>query len=341
MTPTPLTLTRAQVLGHRRRAGSLDRRLSPGPVSLQRAAWAGLQDSMPRAAVLSIHARVRDTASDAWSDPALVQVWGPRYSVFAVAAEDRAVFTLGRLANDPVATRRAIDTADRLEEFLDGREMKFGDAGHGMGVAPNSLRYGAPTGRLVLRWDGARQPTVRVVPAPDMDPVDAGAELVRRYLHVYGPATAATFAQWAGATARSASATFRTIASELQAVRSPVGDGWILAADEPSFLAKPHPPAAARLLPSGDSYWLLQGRDRELLVQNADRRRLLWTPRVWPGALLVSGEIAGTWRRAKADLAIEAWRPLTMTERGAVEAEAARIPVPGVSGLTVRWSTGS
>jgi len=159
---------------------------------------------MPRAAVLSMHARVEGTAPDAWADPALVQVWGPRFSVFAVAAEDRAVFTLGRLAGDPAAAKWATDTAERLAAFLDGREMKFGDAGRGMGVPHNSLRYGAATGRLLLHWDGARQPTVRVVPAPDVDPLDAGAELARRYLHIYGPTTAKSFAGWAGIRPRSA-----------------------------------------------------------------------------------------------------------------------------------------
>jgi hypothetical protein len=294
---------------------------------------------MPRAAVLSIHSRVVDTAPDAWTDPTLVQLWGPRFSVFAVAAEDRAVFTLGRLANDPAATRRAVDTADRLEAFLDGREMKFGAAGEGMGVPPNSLRYGTSTGRLLLRWDGARQPTVRVMPPPDVDPLDAGMELARRFLHIYGPATPAAFADWAGVRARGAQATFDAIASELLAVRSPIGDGWILASDEPSYLAEPDRPAPARLLPSGDSYWLLQGADRDLLVPDADHRPLLWTPRVWPGALLVDGEIVGTWRRARADLAIEAWRPLTAAEIGAVEAEAASMPIPGISALSVRWSS--
>jgi hypothetical protein len=53
-----LDLSREQPLAHRRRAGALDERLSPGRTSLERAAWAGLQDSMPRAAVLSVHARV-------------------------------------------------------------------------------------------------------------------------------------------------------------------------------------------------------------------------------------------------------------------------------------------
>ena len=293
---------------------------------------------MPRAAVLSMHARVEGTAPDAWADPALVQVWGPRFSVFAVAAEDRAVFTLGRLAGDPAAAKWATDTAERLAAFLDGREMKFGEAGRGMGVPHNSLRYGAATGRLLLRWDGARQPTVRVVPAPDVDPLDAGAELARRYLHIYGPTTAKSFAGWAGIRPRSSATSFDAVAAELLAVRTPIGDAWILAADEPSFLRAPHQPAPARLLPSGDAYWVLQGADRDLLVPDETRRPLLWTPRVWPGALLIDGEIVGTWRRANADVSISTWRVLTPAERDAVESEAAALPLPDLAGkIRVRW----
>ena len=293
---------------------------------------------MPRAAVLSIHARVEDTAPDAWADPALVQVWGPRFSVFAVAAEDRAVFTLGRLAGDPAAAKWATDTADRLAAFLDGREMKFGEAGRGMGVPHNSLRYGAATGRLLLRWDGARQPTVRVVPAPDVDPLDAGAELARRYLHIYGPTTAQSFARWAGIRPQSAATSFDAVAGELRAVRTPIGDAWILAVDEASFRQAPDRAAPARLLPSGDAYWVLQGSDRELLVADEAFRPLLWTPRVWPGALLVDGEICGTWRRAGAVVTIAPWRILTTAERDAVESEAAALPLPDLAGkIRVRW----
>ncbi|HEY5859248.1 MAG TPA: hypothetical protein VIX62_03075, partial [Actinomycetota bacterium] len=88
MTTHRLQLTRAQILGFRRRVGALDERLPRGRRSLRRAAWAGLQDSMPRAALLSIHARVEGTGSSAWEDPSLVQVWGPRYHVYVVAERD-------------------------------------------------------------------------------------------------------------------------------------------------------------------------------------------------------------------------------------------------------------
>ena len=147
--PAVLTLNRSQVLGFRRQVGALDARLPMSAASLRRAAWAVLQDSAPRAALLSIHAREDDTAS-------------------------------------------------RLHACLAGRRLPFGLAGRAMGVPANSLRYAAQTGTVLLRWDGARQPVVWTVPPPATDPGRARLELARRYLHVFGPATPASFARWAG-----------------------------------------------------------------------------------------------------------------------------------------------
>ncbi len=335
----PLGLSRAQILGHRLRVGALDERLPPGSSSLRRAAWAGLQDSMPRAALLSIHARVQGTRPDTWEDPSLVQLWGPRFSAYVIAARDLAVFSLGRLPDGRQAQRRAEDLARHLRVFLDDGRLTYGEAGRGLGVHPNSLRYAAPTGTVLIRWDGARQPTVWTVPPPEDDPQEARLELARRYLHVFGPATPATFAQWAGFRPLAAGrAAFEALAESLTPVRTPVGDAWILSRDEPAFRNPGGPAAAARLLPSGDAYFLLQGADRELLVPDPDHRRRLWTPRVWPGAILVEGEIVGTWRRAQADITVESWRRLANADREAVEAEAASLPLPGTpQRVRVRW----
>jgi winged helix DNA-binding protein len=338
VTTARLDLTREQILTFRRSVNVLDERLSPGSTSLRRAAWAGLQDSMPRAAVLSIHARVKGTGPDTWEDRSFVQLWGPRFSAYVVAARDLAVFSLGRLPED-VGRRRAAEVlASRLHAFLDGRAMRYGEAGRGLGEHPNLLRYAAPTGRVLIRWDGARQPTVWTTPPPDGDPRDARLELARRYLHIFGPATPATFAQWAGIGPADGRAAFDALVGSLTPVRTPVGDAWILTRDEPTFRAPGGPPAPARLLPSGDAYFLLQGADREILVPDADRRRELWTPRVWPGAVLVNGDIVGTWRRAQADVTIAAWRRLLRSEREAVEAEAASMPLSGIrQPVRVRW----
>src|SRR5262249_6492277 len=84
MPTSPLELTRAQILAFRRRADALDKRLPRGARSLRRAAWAGLTDSVPRSGLLSIHARIEGAHPGSWEDPALVQVWGPRYSTYVV-----------------------------------------------------------------------------------------------------------------------------------------------------------------------------------------------------------------------------------------------------------------
>jgi hypothetical protein len=336
-----LELTREQVLAFRRQAGALDERLPRGEDSLRRAAWAGLQDSMPRAAVLSIHARVAGTEPSAWEDPSLVQLWGPRFSVFVVAACDLAVFSLGVWPDDARGRDRAQDIAARLGAMLDGRRMAYGEAGDALGLGnANRLRYAAATGTVLIRWEGARQPVVWTVPPPETDPGQARLELLRRYLHIYGPATPGGFAKWAGIGPRYAVAAFGMLGESVTAVRTPVGEAWILAPDEEALRAGPRPPAPARLLPSGDAYWLLQGADRDLLVPDAGRRDALWTPRVWPGALLVAGEITGTWRRAGAAMTIQPWRPLSRAERDAVEAEAQALPLPGTGQrIAVRWDT--
>ena len=338
MTSTRLALTRDQILAFRQRAGGLTERLPHGAASLRQAAWAGLQDSMPRAALLSIHARVAGTQPSDWEHPALVQVWGPHYSVFVVPAQDVAVFTVALLPEDGKGRRRAEDLAARLHEHLGGQRASANDAGRALGMHPNKFGYAAAH-RHRADPVGRRAPPGHLDRAAARDqPAHARLELARRYLHVYGPVTAGAFGRWAGIGPRG-DQVFAELGDELLPVQTPVGEAWILAADEAGFLAAPAAPAPARLLPSGDAYWLYHGAARELLVPDEGQRAELWTSRVWPGALLVGGEITGTWRRTGTVLSVQTWRPLSPAERDAVLAEAESLPLPGAAGqITVRWA---
>ncbi|NTU78438.1 MAG: winged helix DNA-binding domain-containing protein [Chloroflexales bacterium] len=340
---TRLELTRSQILAFRRRVAALDEQLPRGQDALRRAAWAGLQDSMPRAALLSIHARMAGTEPASWEDPSLVQVWGPRFSAYVVARRDLAVFTLGRLPDEAGPLKRAQDIAARLGAVLAGARMPFSEAARAMGESDaNRLRYAAPTGTVVMRWDGARQPEIWNVPAPEMEPQDARIELARRYVHVFGPATPEAFVTWAGVRPVRGIAAFAALSRSLTPVRTPLGEAWILSEDESLFGVAIRPSAPARLLPSGDTWFLLQGADRELLVPEERQRRALWTSRVWPGALLVEGEIVGTWRRAEHVVTIQPWRRLSSPQRAAVEAEAGAFPLPGINrSMAIRWDDGS
>jgi hypothetical protein len=339
LTTPRLDLTRSQILAFRRHVGALDERLPRGRRSLRRAAWAGLQDSMPRAALLSIHARVEGTQPSTWDDPSLVQLWGPRYHAYVVAARDLAVFSLGRLPESGKTRRTADDLAARLHASLGGAQMRYDEAGQGIGVHGNALRYAALTGTVAIRWEGARLPIVWTVPPPEVDPREARLELARRYLHIFGPTTPEAFAEWSGIGRQRGVAAFDELRGSLTPVRTPIGGAWILTRDEPTFGATPGSAASARLLPSGDAYFLLQGADRELLVPDADRRGALWTPRVWPGGVLVEGEVVGTWRRAEGTVTVQPWRRLSRAARDAVEMEAESLPLPGMQGqIVVRWN---
>jgi len=330
-----LDVTRDQILGFRLGSAGLLGRSPGGRESLVEAARAGLSDSMPRAAVLSLHARVERVVPETLADRALVQVWGPRFSAYAIAAEDVAVFTLGRHPTSATGRDRAERLAARLADHLGGDEVPYGEAGRALGVHPNSLRYATTTGTVLIRWDGARQPTIRCVPPPEVEADDARLELARRYLHALGPGTPGMFGAWAGVRSGAASAVFAKLAPELVPVRTPIGDGWALAGDEATLRASTTPDGGVRLLPSGDVFYLLWGDERRLLVPDEERRPLLWTPRVWPGAVLAGGEVIGTWRRSGTRVTVAPWGDLAPELRRSVEREAVSLPVGGE--VSVAW----
>jgi hypothetical protein len=76
------------------------------------------------------------------------------------------------------------------------------------------------------------------------------------------------------------------------------------------------------------------------LVTDAAHRSQLWTSRVWPGAVLLDGEIVGTWRRSEHKVTVRSWGSPTRTGREAVEGEAASLPLPGITRpITITWES--
>jgi hypothetical protein len=56
--------------------------------------------------------------------------------VFVVAARYLAAFSLGTLPDDVKGQQRARDLAAGLHAVLGGARMRYGDAGHALGVHP-------------------------------------------------------------------------------------------------------------------------------------------------------------------------------------------------------------
>src|SRR5918996_5197230 len=123
---------------------------------------------------------------------------------------------------------------------------------------------------------------------------EARAELVRRFPHCYGPGTARRFAEGTGLSPKDARAAFELIEDELGEVDLGAKQRGRLLASDTKALESPPSPSGARLLPMRDPY--LHQRDRVTVLPDAAARKKVWQPVSGPGAVLVGGEIFGTWR---------------------------------------------
>ena len=161
---------------------------------------------------------------------------------------------------------------------------------------------------------------------PVPDPAENRAELARRFLHCYGPATAQHFAGWTQRSLADAKEAFSLIREELLEVTVDRKKAWLLRRDE-KHLSHPPEPAGIRLLPVQDPY--LQQRDRATLLPEQASRRKLWQPIRGPGGVLVEGDIVGTWRArtkgTRLEVTIEPFGRLPRGARDGIETEAERI----------------
>jgi hypothetical protein len=166
-----------------------------------------------------------------------------------------------------------------------------------------------PTYVLLEDWVGAQ---------PALEEDAALAELARRYVTAYGPATAQDFATWSGLKIGQARRGFASVAGEFDEVE---------VTGEPALTASADPEAAepsVRLLPNFDAY-LLGYRSRALALAPE------FAERIHPGggwihaAVVIDGRVVGTWRRDQRTLTIEPFEPFERLDRAAqpgIETEA-------------------
>lgn len=309
-----LRVSRTQAVDYRLAANNLSRRLAAG--SYVKAAFAGLQDTAPRDALLGLHARVEACEPSAWQHPRLIQTYSPRAAVYVLPADDFGVFTVGRLPRDPEARQILEDLAEEACRALDGQEVR------GTALLP---RGACATGRIAVRWT-TNAVYVREHERPSIDPEAARMELCRRHVRAFGPTTPAAFAWWAGVSVRDARKTFDLIADELLPVDLAGHDAWMLADDE-SAVRLAEPMRGVRLLVASDLRLLGQDRTQRFVGPGRNDHSPLQD---WfhPNGLVVDGRIAGAWGRRAGRVSIKAAGPLPSSTRRAIHAEAASMPVP-------------
>ena len=121
---------------------------------------------------------------------------------------------------------------------------------------------------------------------------DAGKELVRRFLHCYGPSSPAAFADWLGSSRRQAQRLWDSVSCELTPLKLERKNLWMLTRDIAELLSAEE---GDRLLLIGPHDPYLDLRDREIVLEDTVRQRQVFRTVANPGAILRGGRIIGIW----------------------------------------------
>ena len=184
----------------------------------------------------------------------------------------------------------------------------------------NALRAYAPLVQVPPRgiWGKggvAAHTTVEAWLGSELDPAPSPDDLVLRYLAAFGPASVADVQTWSGL------GRLREVVERLRprllSFRDENGVELFDLPDAPR--PDPDTPAPVRFLPEYDN----------LFLSHADRTRVIAPehrePLFTKGGFLVDGSLAGSWRRAKRELAVEPFVKLSKADRAAIDEEAQRL----------------
>ncbi len=156
---------------------------------------------------------------------------------------------------------------------------------------------------------------------PEPGAAGAPAQLVRRYLGGFGPATRKDIASFTGLTLTALKPVLESL--DLDTHESEAGDELLDVPGAP--LPDPDMPAPIRFLPTWDATLLVHCRRAGIVRE--EHRPLLFntkTPQSVP-VFTVDGVVAGTWRHTGGAIAIEPFSTLDRATRKALDAEAAAL----------------
>jgi hypothetical protein len=327
----------------------------------------GLHAQVMSSAELTVWARVDDLERRAvqralWEDRTLVKTWAMRGTLHLLPADELpmwyAALGTSRRYLKPALWQKyfgiTIEELDRLTEAigaaLDGRVMTreelvqevariTGSAEFGAKLAQSSwgtmLKPAAFTGRLCFgpslgqRVRFTRPDTWLATAAPSVDPQTATAEVARRFLTTYGPATYHDFARWwAGGGISTARQWIASLGEEVTPVELDGTRAWMLTVHARELRELP-PNRSVRLLPGFDQYVVGASYHAERLLPG-DLRSRVYRPQGWISpVLVVNGRMDGTWRHeikgSRVEVVIEPFVKVPSWVRRAAEREAERL----------------
>jgi hypothetical protein len=284
----------------------------------------GLHAQLLSSAALSLWARVEGTSLEAfqralWRERTLVKIWAMRGTLHLVPARDLPMYlgalgtyrhylrqgwvkyfgltreeielvteTVGKALRGRALTRDEL--ADAVAERTGSKKLG-GILRQGWGVL---LKPAAYRGQLCFaEGEGARVRFTHPGPVRQLEPSKALAELTRRYLGAYGPATRDDFALWWLDTSR---------VEAQRLIESVNGKPVDLEGARAYLLAGTARPAAearsVRLLPAFDPY--VVGAPRSGGLFPVAHKARIFRPQGWISpALLVDGHVEGVWRHER------------------------------------------
>jgi Winged helix DNA-binding domain len=324
----------------------------------------GAHAQVMAAAELSVGLRVAGMTRAAvrealWTDRSLVKTYGPRGTVHLLPARNLATWT-GALAAVPASSgfppgvrltpEQTDEVVAAIAAALAEAELTVDELGDAVVAAT-----GPWAGDLVMpaftgmwpRWRQAVTPAARrgalcfgpnrgarvtyTSPrrlVPGFEPAEgraALAEVVRCYLHAYGPATPQQFARWLAAPQAWAAELFGSLAGSLEQVEVDGEAAWVVAGDT---AAPAEPPGGVRLLPYYDAY-VVGCHPREKVFPGRAAQRALANGQAGPvPVLLVDGVVAGVWHQRRAGrrlaLTVEPFGRLTARQRRELDEQVER-----------------
>ncbi len=336
-------MTRREVLAFRVRAQQLDR--TAGSVDDTAVLDLGVQDTGPDGARWALALRGVDVG--AVDDAALALAWTIRgaphlyrrgdlpgvlaaTAPFSDADASRRIYDAAKpLAAAGIGTVEALDAIAGAMRTVVTAPMVKGEVSTAVTALMDEpyKRHCVPCDAIHL-WEmpfrlaalraglelrpGTSPPVLQ--PVPGLEPAAATPErldVVRGYLRLFGPSTPKLVAGYLDAPVTDVAAHWP---DDVVDVSVEGEQRSLLAADVDRLILDP--PEVTRLLGPFDLF--LQARDRALLVPDAASAKEMWPALGRPGAVLVDGEIVGSWRPRKSG------RSLTVTVRSWTHASSRR-----------------
>lgn len=345
----------SRVLAWRMHRQYLTDRAGPGELVAVASRLCGLHAQMLSSAELSLWARVEElnraeVTRALWEERSLVKLWAMRGTLHLLPSSELGLWLGGMLTYGHYGLRqpRTQQLVEVVGEVLRDSVLTREQFAEAVGRRTGSTRLAA---RLLESWgsdlkpaslrgqlcfapnDGARvrftHPSTWIPGGvAHGDTEVALAEIARRYLGAFGPATVADIRTWWEGAPSIAERMVRALGDEAVTVEVD-GQPHVALAEHADELASFGPVRSVRLLPAFDPWVVTASRTSSAIVAPEQRHRVYRGQGWFSPVLLVAGEMRGVWRSRRAGkrlvVELDSFAPLAAWARRAAEHEAERL----------------